>query len=64
MREGHNNRRSLRSLLPWCWLAVTVFLLGAVLVTAIPAWLVAVWVATTLITIVREGRRRENEDAC
>ncbi len=42
---------------PWLWCAVTVGLLGAVVITTVPAWLVAVWVASTGIAITRVSHR-------
>ncbi len=34
--------------MPWLWLALSVIWLVVVFVTALPAWTLAIWVATTI----------------
>jgi hypothetical protein len=57
MNDEHTYKKRRGRFLPWLWCAVTVGLLGVVVVTTVPAWLVAVWVASTGLAITRGSRR-------
>jgi hypothetical protein len=60
-RSGDDPARSraLRAL-PWLWLALSAIWLVVIFVTELPAWTLAIWIATTLgsVTVLQARLKR------
>lgn len=52
--------KALRAL-PWFWLALTVIWLVALFVTELPAWTLAIWIATTVGSVTMLQARLKPE---
>ena len=61
--DNRADRSGASRFLPWLWLWVTVALLGVVVITTVPAWLVAGWIAASIVAVIRLGGIEQDPDS-